>query len=380
MRRALTLLALLVICASPASAQGMRVAVSPDSIVADDDFHWSALIQVTNATERGLYVDSILVTVTDRDSGTTGAPRETRRRISLMNESISAGDVSSQTFGGPATCERGELRVQAWAHDGEKHPFTAQAAVTLLPNDYARAHPSRYLTSGGHRVEYVVCAPESAAKSAAPGLLLIHGRGAHARTMLPFMRMLARRGFAVLALSQPGYGLSDGPADFGGPATLQAVSDAIDALKREPGVNAGRVAVWGISRGASPAVGIAERRKDLKAAIAQSGSYDLWATYRETRAEEVRAEILAQAGGDSAAWKARSPLLAADKVACPLLVLHGERDERAPAAPAHALEARLRQLGRPVEGRFFPQGGHYLSPALVNPAAFSFLEKTFGTP
>src|SRR5262249_42147360 len=108
------------------------------------------------------------------------------------------------------------------------------------------------------------------------------------------------------------------------------------------------------------------------------GSYDLWATYRETRAEDLRAEILAQAGRDSAAWKARSPLLAADKVLSPILILHGERDERMPVGPAHAFEARLRQLGRPVEGRFVTQGSHSLSPTVANGAALPFLERSLG--
>jgi dipeptidyl aminopeptidase/acylaminoacyl peptidase len=379
MRRVLILLALLLACASPAAGQALQVRVTPDSIVADDQFHWAARIEVANTSERGLYVDSIVVVFTDQDPGQTGVARESRRRLLPMNEALSAGEASSQTFSGPATCEQGELRVRAWAHDGEKHAFTDEHVAPLRPNAYARSHPSRFLTSDGHRVEYVVCLPDSAPRASLPGLLVIPGRGAHARSMLPFARGLANHGCVVMALSQPGYGLSDGPADFGGPATVQAVSDAIDALRSEPGVNAKRVGVWGISRGAASAVGIAERRKDLQAVIAQSGSYDLWATYRETRAEDLRADILAQAGSDSAAWKARSPLLDASKVTCPLLILHGERDERAPPGPAHALEARLRQLGRPVEGRFFPQGSHFLSPALTNSAVFPFLEKTLGT-
>ena len=51
---------------------------------------------------------------------------------------------------------------------------------------------------------------------------------------------------------------------------------------------------------------------------------DLWATYRAADAshrDDIRSDIIAQAGRDSAAWKARSPLLQASRIHAALCVV-----------------------------------------------------------
>ncbi len=375
MRRILPLLAGMAALAAPAHGQAMHARVEPDTLAADEGFQWSVVFHVENPTDRGLYLDSVVVEIADRDSGRTGAERVSRRSVAPLVRSLSAGETSSQSFTTSATCERGELRLLAWGHDGENRKVQARAVASLGPGSFSRAHPSRFFESAGERCEYVIVEPDSAPAGGAPAVLLIHGLGAHARTLLPRARLLARRGFVVMAVSQRGYGLSGGQPDFAGPATLQALSDAVDLLRRQPGVDSRRIGVWGLSHGAGCALGLAGRCRDLAAVVAQAGSYDLWATYRLGQAPGLREAILAQAGRDSAAWRARSPLLWSEPLRAPLLILHGERDERAPPGPAHALYERLREAGQPVEARFFPQGRHELPQGAVNAAAFEFLEK-----
>ena len=62
-------------------------------------------------------------------------------------------------------------------------------------------------------------------------------------------RMVAR-GYVAAAVSQPGYGASDGPPDFCGPFTHKAVLAALAFLRTKSFVKADKIALFGYSRGA----------------------------------------------------------------------------------------------------------------------------------
>ena len=108
--------------------------------------------------------------------------------------------------------------------------------------------------------------------------------------------------------------------------------------------------------------------------IVQSGILDLWAVYRGTSLDGFRETIVAEAGADSAAWRARSPLLDADRISAPVLVLHGEKDRNVPAAQAHAFVAALEKRGAPVESHF-SAADHQLPLSEVQRAVVEFLSR-----
>jgi dipeptidyl aminopeptidase/acylaminoacyl peptidase len=375
MRSIPLVLASLLALGGTARASGLELRVEPDPVRADEGFHWNASLLLRNATDRGLFLDSLLIVITARDSGRAGGETVTRRRLAVLSSDFSAGDSTIQTFSGPATCEHGELRVLAWAHTGEGRVLAGEAAATLAPGPFSEAHASRFFTSEGRGIEYVLARPDSIPSRGAPAVLLVSGPVANARRLLPLAQSLTRNGFVAMAVSPPGCGLSEGEPDLMGPATVQTLSDAVDLLRREPGVDRARIGAWGVSQGAGCVVSLAARRKDLAGVVAQSGSYDLWATYRQTQAADLRESILALAGRDSAAWRVRSPLLEADHAAAPVLILHGDADDRMPVGPAHALQERLEALGRPVEARFFARGGHLLPQGQAQGAAIEFLKR-----
>src|SRR5215471_7855437 len=60
----------------------------------------------------------------------------------------------------------------------------------------------------------------------------------------------ANRGYLAVAVSQPGYGHSTGPADFCGPLSQHAVSGVITKLRTEGYVSGNKVVLQGVSRGA----------------------------------------------------------------------------------------------------------------------------------
>jgi dipeptidyl aminopeptidase/acylaminoacyl peptidase len=369
------LLLLLALGPGTVGAAALKVNVAPDTLVANEEFQWAATLTLTNRSSAGLYLDSLVVVIAGADSGRTGSETTSRRPLALLTAALSAGESSIQSITIPAGVERGRLRFLAWAHDRDNRRFRVEAAAPIAPSAFALAHPSRFFTSGAERCEYVLARPDTAPPGGAPAVLLIHGHGAHARSMMPLIARLMGRGFVAMAVSLRGYGLSGGRPDFMGPATVQALSDGVELLRKEPGVDPRRIGVVGFSRGAACAVSLAARRRDLAAVAAQGGSYDLWATYRQTRVPGLRETIVAEAGSDSAAWRARSPPLEAERIRPPLLVLHGELDDRVPAGPAHALVERRRAAGLPVEARFFPRGGHTLPRGPAYAVVTEFLEK-----
>jgi dipeptidyl aminopeptidase/acylaminoacyl peptidase len=205
-----------------------------------------------------------------------------------------------------------------------------------------------------------VPAPGEAASGA--GVLLLPGEGLDAGDLLVPAHRLAQRGVTCVIVAAPGRGRSSGPDDFAGRASLAAALAGLDTLARQPGVDPGRLAAWGISRGGTVALLLAlERPAALRAVIAQSASYDLWASHRAAVPAD-RPAIEAAAGRDSAGWRERSPLLRAASIKPAVLVLHGELDDVFPAGPAHAFAEAATAAGANVTGRFPPQGRHALTP------------------
>ena len=60
----------------------------------------------------------------------------------------------------------------------------------------------------------------------------------------------AKQGYLAVAVSQPGYGGSDGPADFCGLYTQHAVSAVIAKIRADGYASPNKVLLEGISRGA----------------------------------------------------------------------------------------------------------------------------------
>src|SRR5262245_4043522 len=104
-----------------------------------------------------------------------------------------------------------------------------------------------------------------------PAVLLIHGHqeqirnGGEAYVLTGRLGVLASRGYVTAALSQPGYGNSDGPADFCGPFTQDAAQTALAFLRARPFVIPSKAALFGYSRGAIVASMGAARAPQLAA-------------------------------------------------------------------------------------------------------------------
>jgi dipeptidyl aminopeptidase/acylaminoacyl peptidase len=152
--------------------------------------------------------------------------------------------------------------------------------------------------------------------------------------------IMTSQGYVAAAVSQPGYGHSDGPPDFCGPFSQEAVVVAIDFLRKQPFVDPKKVVLYGYSRGAIVASMVATTDPKLAAVVLGAGAYNFFRWY-PTPFRGTDANIEREAGTAEEAFRARSAIYHADTRKVPVLLLHGAQDERMPVQQTEAFAERL---------------------------------------
>jgi len=338
------LTAMLAILAPFAAADALpRLELSPAEVTASEDLTWTFELKLVNTGSSGIYADSLECLLADTGPGAkAGAPSRTFSIPALASAigSVSAGDSTLFQQAYPASCENGTLSFRLYAHRSDGERFTLESAtIRLVPGPVSTSHPSELLDVAGKKVEVVVF--PSLKEGPAPGVLFVSDEGSHARQMLTTGLLLARRGYTVAFVSMPGEGRSESVGGDAAASQLAAAGAALDRLKKATGVDAARLAAWGVSRGARTVEALAGRRTDLAAVVAQSGRYD-----------------------GAAPRKGHAPTL----------VLHGDPDPVAPADQARAFAARLEKVGVTVEAKFLTGAGHVVSRPDAQRAALAFLD------
>jgi pimeloyl-ACP methyl ester carboxylesterase len=376
--RAFTLLGLLLL---PASVHaGQVVLVAPDTpVVATENSEWLVPLKVINGLEVGIYGDSVGCVIEDLDPGQTHTSRVQRvnsTEVVKVLQSLGRFDSTAVRYRAPAFAEHARLTFTLYTHTqaGERHQSTA--ACETAPGKASQRFRSELIPDKVGRIETVLV-PEPWPVGSSPGVLIVHPEGTHARKLIGLGWYLANQGATVMLVSQPGYGLSDGKPDLAGPRTVDALSRALDRLRRSPQVDSSRIAIWGISTGATAAALLAERRKDLSAVILQSGLYDLDAVFRESANDSLKRALEMEGGGKSG-WRKRSPTLFASTFHAPVLLVHGEQDVYAPASQAKAFGDQLRAAGVDARTSVVPQAGHGIGMDNAMPLVRPFLKELIG--
>jgi dipeptidyl aminopeptidase/acylaminoacyl peptidase len=250
--------------------------------------------------------------------------------------------------------------------------------IVMIRPDYiaSPAEPAR-------RVEFFAAVPQG--KRPWPAVVYVHGHqhpdrpggGAIAQTGL--LERLAAVGVLGVSLSQPGYGGSSGPPDFCGPRTQGAILAIVRHAVLHLGAQPGRVAVIAGSRGAIAAAVAAAEAPELGALVLTAGVYDLAAGYRDCPWSGIRRNIEREAGTSDEAFRARSALVRAYLIRCPVLIMHGASDDRFKPEQAERFAKALAKREAPVELKIFPDEGHLISRSRFLCEAHGFVNRHLGT-
>lgn len=214
------------------------------------------------------------------------------------------------------------------------------------------------------------------------------------------VRTLVGHGYAVLLPSLPrAQGSTEPMADLA--AHILAVVDAAAATPSVQGrFNPTRLALWGHSYGGYTVMAAIGQTDRFKAAVSISGVSDLlskwsslpvarrvapdqgsWSNWSTGNTESGQNAMGAPPWSAPDRYLRNSPLLFADRIHTPLLLIHGDQD-LIPLAQSEAMFSALYRQDKDAELLTYWGEGHYISsPAHVRDAfarAFRFLDRNLG--
>jgi len=205
-----------------------------------------------------------------------------------------------------------------------------------------------------------------------PLVVEIHG-GPHAMwgpstmTMWHEWQCLAAQGYVVFYCNprgSDGYGYAFRDAVHGrwGEADMPDILDGVDHVVSQGYIDTARLGVTGGSYGGFMTAWIVGHDQRFAAAVSQRGVYHLTSFFGTSDIPE-----LIEWEFDVWPWEAyerlwrHSPLAYVSDIKTPLLIIHSDRDFRAPIPDAEHLFVMLRWLKRDVEFVRYPREGHELS-------------------
>lgn len=238
--------------------------------------------------------------------------------------------------------------------------------------DLGIAEDFSFTSPDGWQLDGIVIRPPAAGAGPWPTIVLPHG-GPYGRSgrephlgPLDWGQWLASGGYAVLMPNYRG-GLGRGQAfaasvrgDMGG-AEWRDVLAAVDAAVEGGIADPERLGIGGWSQGGFLSAWAVTQTDRFKAAVVGAGVTD-WSMLSLT--SDVPSFEASLAGGIPWLEKsrrhgdARSPLVHAEAITTPVLILHGAGDERVPATQGTGLHRALRGRDVPVELVTYPREPH----------------------
>ena len=186
--------------------------------------------------------------------------------------------------------------------------------------------------------------PPPTTHPAAPAIVLMHGWGGNASTLLPAALALHRAGHAVLLPESRNHGRSSRQGHSSLPRFAEDLEAALDWLAAQPGVDPARVAALGHSVGAAAVLLVASRRPGLAAAVSVSSFAHPESVMRRWLAQYhvpywplgwlVNRYVESVIG---VRFAQIAPQATLSQAHCPVLLLHGEEDRTVPLTDALAL-------------------------------------------
>jgi dipeptidyl aminopeptidase/acylaminoacyl peptidase len=231
----------------------------------------------------------------------------------------------------------------------------------------------------------------------APMVVLIHG-GPQARDRWEFDRevqIFAAHGYAVFQpqfRGSSGFGKQFEEAGYGqwGQAMQEDINAGVKYLVDQKIADPARLCIVGTSYGGYAALWALAKDPDLfKCGVSVAGVSDLRRMLHDdsdVSKNAVSREIVRHKLGDASTMKATfdsvSPVKHADRIVAPLLLVHGDLDQRVPISHGKEMHEAMTDLKKDVEWIEFPDEGHGVSRPLnlriYYAAVFKLLERTIG--
>jgi dipeptidyl aminopeptidase/acylaminoacyl peptidase len=229
------------------------------------------------------------------------------------------------------------------------------------PNPNVELKMVTYL-SDGLRVKGLLAEPKH--KKVTDGFLYLRGGIKRVGMVRPArIAQFAQEGFIVFAPFYRGNQGGEGNEDFAGDDREDAFS-AYRLLKSIPNVT--RVHVFGFSRGGVMALMTGIQFPETASVVTWGGVSDMSLTYYER--EDLRKMMKRVIGGTPEKYperyKWRTPLYELERLAAPVLIIHGVNDRNVSVEHSRLLEDRLHSFGKPVDTWYFKEFTHYFPPAI----------------
>ena len=239
------------------------------------------------------------------------------------------------------------------------------------PAQLAPVKPIQYQTRDGLTLHAYLTLPRGRAPKGLPLVLMPHG-GPFERDHWeydPIVQFLANRGYAVFQpefRGSTGYGKDFVEKGYGqwGRKMQDDLNDGVDSLARSGQIDPKRVCIVGGSYGGYAAMWGAIRDPGrYRCAASMAGVSDLQALLRYDRKlfsapryyREWRSHV---AGEEQTDLRTVSPLTYAAQDKVPLLIAHGEQDQRVPVKQSHEMVDALTQAHADVTSVFYKDSGH----------------------
>ena len=238
--------------------------------------------------------------------------------------------------------------------------FSCKGTPVLNPSFIA--HPN----DASKKIEYYIKEPIGGGTH--PAIIFIHG---HQTGLKPGGRdfvnwgvldEFCNRGFVAIAVSQPGYGASDGPPDYCGSFTQNAVIAVIDKLVYAGVIKPNQIILQGISRGAIVAGLVAAKKQTIKGIILISGVFDFTQYQKDAKTNDAKKSIVnsieEEIGTSRNSLQERSVMNYAKSIKAATLILNGENDEKTVAGQARELASEINKQGGNASFVIFKNTGH----------------------
>ncbi len=215
------------------------------------------------------------------------------------------------------------------------------------------------LQSEGLRLRVFVAIPQSDS-GPFPSVQIHHAGGGYEPVYEHMAMKLAERGFVGTAMIHRGYPGSEGNMEYG-KGEITDIGNLTEEIRSRPYIDPGRMGIMGYSRGAHNAILALERYDYFKAGVLWSTPVDMVDHAR------VNPWISEMFGGSPdkvpEEYRIRSSILFVDQLNCPLLLIHGEKDEVVPVRHTLRLAEALNKHHKPFELKLFPEERHIWSLA-----------------